>query len=71
LLSLFVLAEGAGLIIDWRGGREEVVSVVRGGPETDSYVALYLGRTWFIGGVVGPTLIVMGFFLIVGAARSF
>jgi hypothetical protein len=70
MLALVIFAEGAGLIIDWRGGRTEVVRVVRGPPETTSYVALYWGRTWFIGGVVGPALIIMGLFLIIGAVRS-
>jgi hypothetical protein len=70
-LSLLILAEGAGLITDWRGGRTEVVRVVRGPPTTRSYVALYAGKAWFMGAVVGPALVTYGVLLIVDAAHSF
>jgi hypothetical protein len=70
-MSLPILGEGIGLITNWRGGRAEVVRVVRGSPTTRSYVAVYLGKAWFMAAVLGPALVTYALLLMVGAARFF
>jgi hypothetical protein len=69
--AALLLAEGLGLVTNWRGSADEVTAIVRSRPPVrDSLVATYLGKTSFVRNTLGPAAIVLAGLFLWAAVRG-